>query len=116
MNIVNLTPHDIVIIPQPGDTPIVIPPSGTVARLTEHTKSAGTLNGVIPVTVRNFEDKIEGLPERERNTVYITSMLVADAAWAAGRSDVYCPGEAVRDSTGRIIGAKSLCAISGRWH
>jgi hypothetical protein len=107
MNLINLTPHAITIAP----AGLTIPPSGTVARCREITESRGAIeaNGtIVPLVAKRFGEVID-LPEPAAGTLYIASALTAQAAWAAGRWDVVCPGDPVRDNDGRIIGASSLC-------
>ena len=110
MKFVNLTPHEIVIM-QEGKGNIYIPASGVVARCKQETRILSpivTAEGIsIPCGINSYGD-IEGLPKAELGTYFITSSLVAQAAWALGREDVLCPLQAVRDSEGRIIGTTGL--------
>jgi hypothetical protein len=118
-NIVNLTPHEIVLVGEDGGVTLRIPPSGIVARVREEQTPAGGITVLPggPLTVASVEvplirrtwGEIEGLPREQFRTVYIVSALVATAAWAQGRRDVVCPGELVRDSEGRVVGCKNLC-------
>jgi hypothetical protein len=104
--IVNLTPHPLHI------AGVVIQPSGQVARVSEVSERCGMLEYgslQIPVIVKRFGD-VEGLPEPQDGVIYIVSALTAQAAWAAGRTDVFCPGDLIRDESGRVVGAASLCA------
>jgi hypothetical protein len=104
MRLVNCTPHAVVICG------LVIPPSGIVARVSEqlHFRNSISVNGVdVRIAVRRFGE-IENLPEPEAGTLYITSALVAQAAWALGRHDVVHPACFERDAEGRIIGANCL--------
>lgn len=99
---INLTPHAIVIV---GDFPR-IEPSGTVARLTETTENRPAIDGV-PARAKTFGE-IQGLPDPEPNTYYIVSALVAQVAWARGRTDVVAPGDLVRDAHGNVVGCACL--------
>lgn len=104
--IVNLTPHPLHI------AGVVIQPSGQVARVSEVSERRGMLEYgslQIPVIVKWFGD-VEGLPEPQDGVIYVVSVLTAQAAWAAGRTDVFCPGDLIRDESGRVVGAASLCA------
>lgn len=98
MNIINLTPHDIVITNGP-----TFPPSGTVARVTVQQVDAGNING-IPVKTQAYGN-IVGLPEPQKDTIFIVSALVLNAAKAAGRDDVVAPdtSNAVRNDAGHIV-------------
>ena len=106
---VNLTPDEIAII-QEGLC-IYIPASGALAHCEQETRKCApiiTEEGIsIPCEINSYGE-IEGLPDRKEGTWYITSALVAQAAWALGRTDVLCPLQAVRDSEGRIIGTTGL--------
>ena len=106
MNIINLTPHAVNFIRE-GFEPLVIEPSGNVARLSTKTVVIDEIAG-IPVTTTEFGE-IEGLPDPAENTIYITSSLVAGRC--SERTDVFIPNESVRDDAGRIIGCKSLGRI-----
>lgn len=54
--------------------------------------------------------KIVGLPPPSVHYRYIVSVIVAAAAHAEGRdiSDLYVPGDQVRDASGRIVGCMAL--------
>ncbi len=118
INIVNCTPHEVVLVGEDGGVLLRIPPSGIVARVREETSPAGevtvlpggplTVGGVAVPLIRRRWGEIEGLPPKQFRTLYITSTLVAAAAWAMGRRDVVAPGELVRDSEGRVIGCRNL--------
>jgi hypothetical protein len=103
VNIVNLTPHEIMI----GAVKI---PSTGVVRCQETSTKKGTIkfNGSeIEIVSKSF-GAISGLPEQKEGTVYVLSGLAATAAWEQGRDDVYCPGTAVRDDKGAIVGVSNL--------
>jgi hypothetical protein len=102
MNIINLTPHGVTI--HGGDTPITLPPSGQVARITMVREQAGTLCGV-PV-YRSTPGPVMGLPEPQAGVALLVSALVRLAL--PGRADLYSPGELVRDSSGQPIGCRGL--------
>ena len=109
MKLLNLTPHQINLVTESGH--LAIDPTG-LARCQEVTISLGvlTVNGIeVPLTKKTFGE-IVGLPERVPGVGYIVSAVVAQEAWAQGRTDVFCPGSPVRDSEGRIIGAECLCS------
>lgn len=103
MEIVNLTPHPLVI--RRGDKEETIPSSG-VARCSAAETEIGSLDG-IPV-VRTDYGAVVGLPGRKGGTVYVVSTITAQAV--VGRDDVYVPARPVRDEQGRII----ACAALGR--
>lgn len=73
MNIINLTPHDIVVQTTKGT--ITFPKSENVARLSVTENVIGEING-IPV-ISNQYGEVEGVPEVE-NTKFIVSSMVLD--------------------------------------
>ena len=113
MNIVNLTPHEITIID--GDTESetvrVVPPSGMLARLDSQKEIVNRRDGIYfyrttygpPICL---EDGTEiDFPEESLDTVYIVSGLFRSGY---SRSDLWQPGELVRDDEGRPIGCIGL--------
>ena len=105
MNIINLTPHSVVIVREGGN--ITIPASGTLARVAARTATVGEIDG-IPVTSTEFGE-VEGLPAPTPGTAYVVSSIVASRV--PDREDVFIPNESVRDENGRIIGCRSLGRI-----
>ena len=96
--IINLTPHDITITDGP-----TFPPSGTVARVSVQQVDDGDINGV-PVKKQTFGDIVD-LPAPQKDTIFIVSALVLNAAKAQGRTDVVAPdtANAVRNDDGHIV-------------
>ena len=103
---VNLTPHTLNIIRDGGED-IIIPPSGTVARCAVNRRQIGTIDGV-PINATEF-GAVEGLPDPAPGTYYIVSALVAQAV--RGREDVLITDDAVRDSSGRIVGCRAFARV-----
>lgn len=102
----NLTPHAITLIASDGRE-TVIPPSGTVARVSTTEEVAGMLDG-IPVVIRRFGD-VTGLPAD--GTPCIVSALVLSAV--PGRPGVYAPdtgATARRNAAGQVTGVTRLVA------
>jgi hypothetical protein len=112
MNILNLTPHALSLMPAGPDGPVVtIPPSGQVARRAVDRVQVDTVTvkGVtVPVMQIRF-GAMSDLPAPRPNTIYVVSALVAQTV--PGRRDVYIVDDAVRDDQGRVIGAKALAHI-----
>jgi len=109
VKLVNLTPHEIVLMPAPGGE-IHIPPSGTVARCETCREAKGVVGvcgTLIPINRTTF-GAITGLPDPAPDTLYIVSAVVAQAA---RRDDVVIVDDAVRDEAGRIIGARALARV-----
>ena len=107
MELVNLTPHAVNVYGQDGKTLLAsIQPTAPAARCKQEAVCVGALDGV-PVYRMEFGE-VENLPEPQEETVYIVSRLVATAA---NRADVYCPGAAVRDEDGRVVGCIGLSRV-----
>lgn len=113
MRIVNLTPHEVVVAPD-GVTPVaVFEPSGRVARVAEIVEPDDPIPGYesVPVVQKGF-GQIEGLPDPEDGTLYLVSLVVLQAAKAAGRTDCIAPDtgpdSAIRDEAGRIKAVRRL--------
>ena len=104
VNIVNLTPHTVDLL-MDGDVKSI--PSHGVARVAEKTIDDGVRFG-IQFVIKSYGE-ITGLPDPAENVIYIVSMLVASAAWQAGRTDVFYPADFTRDAEGKIVSACSLC-------
>lgn len=104
-NFINLTPHDITIITESGNS--VFPATGKVARVKVESKEIGNVAG-IPV-MKNFYSDVEGLPDTNEGTYYLVSKIVADAV--PYRNDVLIPNDSVRDENGRIIGCRNFAHI-----
>lgn len=102
---VNLTPHDLTIRVNGKD--IVIPKSGTVARVSVNQDVVGDIDG-IPLVANRYGDVVE-LPDPQPDTVYIVSSMVLAAV--KDRSDVVAPDTgptAIRDDSGRIVAVTRL--------
>ena len=112
MNIINLTPHVLNLMPDGPDGQVVaIPPSGKVARCAVNRVQVDTItvDGVnIPVNRTQF-GAVTDLPDAQPDTIYVVSSLVAQAV--PDRQDVFIVDDAVRDDQGRIIGARALAHI-----
>lgn len=106
MQLINLTPHAIVIRLPDGDREI--PASGSVARVATSHVPAGTIDG-IPVFDQTFGE-IEGLPEPQEGVVFIVSAIVLAAAKELGRTDVVAPdtARAIRNEDGQIVAVPGL--------
>lgn len=101
---INLTPHEIVILREDG-TEVRIPPSGTVARVSTADVIVGEIDGV-PVIRQQFGE-VTGLPEE--GTPCLVSALVRAAV--PGRRGVYSPDTgptAIRNGDGQIVAVTRL--------
>ena len=102
MNIINLTPHALII--HSGAFVIEIAPSGAVARCKAASEPAGRAG---PVNLyRTTYGAVEGLPDPVDDTLYVVSGLVRAAVPA--RTDVASPGELVRNDAGAVVGCRGL--------
>ena len=115
MQILNLTPHNVVIVSE-GEEVVTYSPEPTAARVSVQTVQVGKITDQfgnrIPVT-RSVYGKVTNLPEQKNGTAYIVSLLVAKAAKEEGRdiSDLFIPNETVRDEQGRIVGCQSVADL-----
>ena len=112
MNIVNLTPHALNLMPAGPAGPVVtIPPSGQVARCAVDRVQVNTVavDGIaVPVNQTRFGE-VSDLPDPQPDTIFVVSALVAQAV--PDRQDVFITDDAVRDEQGRIIGARALAHV-----
>jgi hypothetical protein len=109
--IINLTPHAIVIFDDDGETSADFPPSGIIARAAETSVLVGNVNGV--PTKRKTFGEVTDLPEPTPNTYLVVSALAGLAAKAGGRdcADLLLTADPVRDEGGRIIGCRSFALV-----
>jgi hypothetical protein len=111
MEIINATPHQIVICSNQGvvqdaktkqftasavEILHTLPPSGIIPRVAMGNTEAEPILGIPIQSVQYGE--IEGLPPASPDTYYIVSGLVAAAAVKVNRADCLAPGALVRNS------------------
>jgi len=107
----NYTPHEITLMGENGQIIARFPSEG-VARCQTFREEVGVLfvDGIpVPVNSTRF-GQVEGLPEPNGETLYITSLLVAQAL-KGQRDDILITDDAVRDEQGRIIGCRALAQL-----
>jgi len=115
-NIVNLTPHAIVLRSSESEDTIV-PPSGTVARVSSVPGETRTVPGIpVPVAGPDIRGPIEGLPAPVEGVVYIVSAVVGDRV---SRPDVLMPGTGpqdgpIRNEKGHIVAVTRLKSTKQR--
>ncbi len=102
--LVNLTPHQIIILDADHHPIKVIEPEETPARVAVKKAPLQPLEGV-PFWVVKYNQPTD-LPESQHGVTYIVSMLVAQAA--PDRRDLVTPFDMVRDDAGGIIGCQGL--------
>lgn len=107
IDIVNLTPYTIHIMPDgPGGQITTIPSSGEARAMTTR-EQYGTINGI--QIYRTTFGEVQGLPKPKKDTIYIVSSITAQAV--PHRDDVFIPDDIVRDEQGRVIGCRALGRI-----
>lgn len=115
-DLVNLTPHDVVIVADDGsEQTLTYPRSGRVARAVERRTRGHALAGNMSVgTLTVRYEGVEDLPDPVPGVGFIVSVLTALAAQMVGRSvtDLYYPGGLVRDIAGRVIGCEALYQLA----
>jgi hypothetical protein len=127
IKIVNLTPHEVNI--QIGGTRITFPPCGQVARVAGNNQQVGNISylsqGIDPENIADTPTRVsvpvtrmtygatEGLPPTELGTVYIVSLLVAQANPA--RLDLLVPDTspsgAIRNAAGQIEAVRGFQVV-----
>lgn len=88
MNIVNLTPHMIVVCSSIENVIAKYPSVGN-ARVSTSSTVIDSVNGIDIVTTVYGE--VEGLPEPVEGTIYLVSMVVGNIPSIRERTDVLCP-------------------------
>ena len=128
MSIINLTPHVITVLVEDdenGETEGAVGfgrgaregrfravaklPSAGVARAATRKVAAGSMllgGEEIPIE-RTAYGEVQDLPRCDGETMYVVSLITAQAAQQGGRTtdDLLVVGEAVRNADGQIIGA-----------
>jgi len=102
--IINCTPHPINLVNNAGELILALPKGEIVPRLNQETKEVGNINGI--AITSTFFGECNDLPAYNEGTFLIVSRLILTAN--PGRTDLLVPNELVRDSSGNIIGCKSL--------
>lgn len=103
--VVNMTPHNVNILDDRGEVIRVYKAGQSQIRLSSSLVKDIPLEDGTPTVKTIFGDP-EGLPEFREDTFFIVSQMIKNAL--PNRSDLLVPSEVVRDSTGTIIGCKSL--------
>lgn len=112
MKIKNLTPHEVVVYD--GNMGIIgrYPSEGVVARARATYESDDkSVNGV-PLVHVTFGDPVD-LPDPTEDTMFIVSLITAQAAESVGRitSDLLITAQPVRDESGQIIGCTAFTQL-----
>lgn len=116
MELVNLTPHEVMIVDDDGNVKVTITPSGVVARARQTDEIVGEVmvDGQAVTLVESVFGEVEDLPEPTEGVAYIVSFITVSAARAHGRptGDLLTTSGPVRDAEGRIIGCRQLVSHS----
>lgn len=105
MKIVNLTPHPLRLQRTDGSFMNLPKPVGeAIPRRSTQVEQQGDLGG-LPV-YKTVLGPVEFAPAPCEDTIYVVSRMVVDAL--PDRSDLFAPGEAIRDADGKVVGAKGL--------
>jgi hypothetical protein len=86
--VINTTPHAINLADKAGEVVRTYAPSGVVVRCSVSTEAVGELDG-FPVQSSTFGE-VSGLPPEMEGTIYIVSLLVAQAL-KGKRGDIVSP-------------------------
>lgn len=105
MEIVNLTPHEIVLYGKHGNEVLARYPSTGKARCKLKKTSLGRMSGISLYSM-SF-GRVSALPAYQKEKLYIVSMMVALAA-SKRRDDLLFPIDLVRDDQGTVIGCRSF--------
>lgn len=120
--LVNLTPHEIVIVREDGSRLHAWPSCGEarasatrvrVAAVVVEDERSYDLMGEVPVSRTSFGE-VAGLPEPVRRPYgFIVSRVAAEAARAHGRAtdDLLIPDDLVRDPEGQPIGCRGFARL-----
>ena len=117
---INLTPHEIVIVEQDGSEIVSFPASGVIARVSVIEKVTGTISfDGIPVDVISSDfGEVEGLPalsELEGYERFLVSSMVLDRLGPEWSGIAFAPDtgkSAVRDAQNQIVGVTRLRTVS----
>lgn len=134
MDIINLTPHPVIVLRDDPDGSVTgftgvgpaakegkfalvaeYKPNGKVARAAQKDEPVGELeiNGVsVPLITTIFGEPTD-LPSPEGGVCYVVSIVTAQAAKASGRTtrDLLITSDPVRDAAGRFVGVRKFALI-----
>jgi hypothetical protein len=109
--IINLTPHEVVVYD--GNMGIIgrYPSDGVARARATYESDDKSVNGV-PLVHVTFGDPVD-LPDPVDGTMYIVSLITAQAAESVGRitSDLLITAQPVRDESGQIIGCTAFTQL-----
>lgn len=103
MQVVNLTPHDVVFVDEENGESQVFMASGEVARVEQFLFSIEGSKYNLKSCVTGC---VEGLPAKDKDTVYIVSSMVREEL--PERDDLWSPTSFIRDESGNIVGCTAF--------
>ena len=111
----NLTPHPVILY-RGEEIVETLLPSGVVPRAQQTDRRVGELEvkpGLVVDVVTTEYGAPSGLPEAQKGTYLVVSVLTAQAAKSAGRTteDLLVPSDPVRSPDGKIIGCRRFARI-----
>ena len=116
---INLTPHEIVIVEENGDEIVSFPASGTIARVSVTEKVTGMVrfDGIPVDTITSTFGEVEGLPslsELEGHERFLVSSMVLDGLGPEWSGIAFAPDtgkSAVRNAQNQIVGVTRLRTV-----
>lgn len=106
--VVNLTPHDVVVLGSDDKVIASYGASGSIARCFEVREYIADFGG-IPIHKKSYGEVLlddEPFPAPTDGVLFIVSGMVKAAM--PDRKDLLCPDQLVRDEGGRVIGCRAL--------
>lgn len=107
--LINLTPHDVVVLDENGVEVLRVVPQEQPARLVEVRGATSTLrceDKDIPVVGLGYLDVVLNLPVPQDGVKYIVSRVTAQGI--PPRADLLFPIDEVRDAANQIIGCRAF--------
>ena len=117
---INLTPHEIVIVEQDGSEIASFPASGTIARVSVIEKVTGIqyFDGIPVDIITSAFGEVEGLPalsELEGHERFLVSSMVLDRLGSEWSGIAFAPDtgkSAVRNAVGHVVGVTRLRTVA----
>ncbi len=107
--LINMTPHDVVVLDENGAEVLRVAPQEQPARLVEVRGATTTLrcrDTNVPVVGLGYLDVVLNLPDPKDGVKYIVSRVTAQGI--PPRDDLLFPIDEVRDAANQIIGCRAF--------
>ncbi len=108
IDVINLTPHDVTVMPPSNAEVVNFPASGHFARVRESIGEEVWLDagiGRVPLQKLTYGEQVDDLPDPSPGVLYLVSRLTA---LSVRRDDLIFPQGELRDDNGQIIGCRGL--------